>query len=77
MILNYMRLSNDLCNLLLSSYKHEVMWASIGQSHIWEIQKQKLLHIIIYKDMEFDEYISTQCKKEGKKFCALQRICKI
>ena len=27
---NYMKLNNDKCHFLLSGYKHEVMWATIG-----------------------------------------------
>ena len=50
---NYMRLNDDKCHLLLSSYKHEVMWTNIGQSQIWESKEQKLLGVIIDRDMKF------------------------
>ena len=33
---NYAKLNNNKCHLLLSGYKHEVIWAKIGQSQIWE-----------------------------------------
>ena len=33
---NYMKLNKDKCHLVLSGYKHEVMWASTGHSQIWE-----------------------------------------
>ena len=41
---NYMKLSDDKCHLLLSSYKHGV----IGQSQIWESKEQKLVGVIIF-----------------------------
>ena len=44
---NYMKLNGEKCHLLLSGYKHEVMWANIGQSQIWESKEQQLLGVII------------------------------
>ena len=63
-------------SLLLSGHKHEVMFVKIGHSIIWENCKQKLLGIIIDRNLKFDEYILTQCKKAGKKIKALARVCK-
>ena len=40
---NYMKLNNDKCHSLLSCYKHEVMWANIGQSQILESKEQNFL----------------------------------
>ena len=40
---NYMKLNNDKCHSLLSCYKHEVMWANIGQSQTWESKEQNFL----------------------------------
>ena len=54
---NYMKLNNDKCHLLLSGYKHEVMWANIGQSQLWESKEQKRLGVIIDRNMKFDKYI--------------------
>ena len=73
---NYMKLNNDKCHLLLSGCKHEVLWSNIGQSQVWESKEQKLLGVIIDRDMKFDEYIQIQCKKAGRKLCALGRVCK-
>ena len=44
---NYMKLNQDKCHFLLSGHKHEMIWANIGQTKIWESRKQKLLGIII------------------------------
>ena len=54
-----MKLNNDKCHLLLSSYKYEVMWGNIGQSQIWESKEQTLLGIILDRDMKIDEYSNT------------------
>lgn len=62
-------ISNNLCNLLLSRYKHGVMWVRI-ESCMTKPEK-KPLRIIIDNGMEFDEYISKQCKKAGKKCSAV------
>ena len=72
---NYMKLNQDKCHFLLSGHKHEVMFAKIGHSKIWENCTQKLLGIIIDRNLKFDEYILTQCKKAGRKIKALARVC--
>ena len=43
------------------------MWANISQSQITESKEQKLLVVIIDRDMKFNEYIPKQCKKAGRK----------
>ena len=73
---NYMKLNQDKCHFLLSGHKHEMIWANIGQTKIWESRKQKLLGIIIDRDLRFDEYVLNQCRKVGRKLSALTRICK-
>ena len=69
---NYMKLNQDKSHLLLSGHKHEV-FAKIGHSKIWENCTQKLLGIIIDRNLKFDEYILTQCNKAGRKIKALAR----
>ena len=44
--------------------------------YIWESKEQKLLGGIIDMDMKFGEYVLKQCKKAGRKLCALGRVCK-
>ena len=65
-----MKLNQDKCQFLLSGHKHEVMFAKKGHSKICENCRQKLLRIIIDRNLKFDEYILTQCKKAGRK-----RVC--
>ena len=40
---NYMKLNEDKCHLLISGHKFEHVWAMIGNARIWESQHQKLL----------------------------------
>ena len=71
-----MKLNVDKCHFLLSGYKHE-MFVRIGQSRIWESEKQKLLGVTIDKHLKFEEHIVLQCKKAGQKLSALARVCNI
>ena len=73
---NYVKLNKDKFNFLLSGHKQEVMFAKIRHSKIWENSTQKLLGIIIDRNLKFDEYILTQCKKAGRKIKALARACR-
>ena len=50
---NYMKLNQDKCHLLVSGYKHENIWARIGEVKIWESSKQKLLGVVIDRDLSF------------------------
>ena len=71
-----MRLNQDKSHFLLPGHKHEVMSAKIEHSKIWETFTQKLLGIIIDRNLKFDQYILTQCKKAGRKIKSLARVCK-
>ena len=51
------------------------MFAKIGHSKYWESCAQKLLGIIIDRNLKFDAYTLTQCKKTGRKLNALARVC--
>ena len=64
---NYMNLNHDKCHFLPSGHKHEMIWTNIEQTKIWESRKQKLLGIIIDRNLCFDEYVWNQCKKAGRK----------
>ena len=71
-----MKLNEEKCHLLFSGHKHELLWANIGRSKIWESEKQKLLGIVIDRNLRFDEYFLPQCKKASRKLSVLVRICK-
>ena len=71
---NYMKLNQDKCHLIISGHKSEAIWANIGQTKIWESKKHKLLDVIIDRQLSFDGYIISLCKKAGKKLSALARL---
>ena len=71
-----MKSNEEKCYLLISGHKYELLWANIGSSKIWESEKQKLLGTVIDRNLRFDEYILSQCKKAGRKLSVLARICK-
>ena len=48
-------LINEFKMSLLSGHKHEVIFAKIRHSKIWESCAQKLLEIIIDRNWKFDE----------------------
>ena len=70
-----MRLNQGKLHFLLSEHNHEMVWTNIGKAKIWEIRKQKLLGIIIDRNLRFDKYVLSQCKKADRNLSALIRIC--
>ena len=71
---NYMKLNQEKCNLVVSENKFENIWADIGHAKIWESPKQKLLVVVIDRDLSFDGYVSSLRRKAGKKLSALARL---
>ena len=68
---NSMKLNQDKCHSLVSAYKHENICARIGGVKIWKCSKRKLLGVTIDKDLNFNEYVSSLCKKAGRKLSIL------
>ena len=71
---NYMKLNEDKCHLIISGHKSEAMFAKIDQTKIWESKKQKLLGLIIDRQLNFDEFLISLCKNAVKKLSALARL---
>ena len=69
-------LNQDKCHFLFSGHKYETLFVNLGETKTWESKQQKLLGILIDRDLKFDEYVLLQCKKAGKKLTALIRISK-
>ena len=69
-----MKSNLDKCHLLVSGHKHETVWAKTGGTKIWESNKQKLLSVIIDRNLNFDEYVFDLCKKAGRKLSVLARL---
>ena len=72
---NYMMLNQDKFHFLFSRHKYET-FVNVGETKIWESKQQKLLGVLIDRDLKFDEYELLQCKKAGKEPTALIRISK-
>ena len=71
-----MKLNQDKCHLISSSHKSEQICARIGQTKIWESKNQKLLGVIIDRQLNFDEYLISLWKEAGKKLSALAGLAK-
>ena len=71
---NYMKLNEDKCHLLVAGHRYESLWAKIGETRIWENKNEKLLGLTIDRNLNFDDYVTTLCKKAGRKLSALSRI---
>ena len=71
---NFMKLNQDKCHLLVSGYKHETVWAKIGERKLWKSNKQKLLGVAIDRNLNFDENVFDLCKKAGRKLLVLARL---
>ena len=69
-----MKLNQEKCHLLVSGHKYETVWAKIGATKIWESDKQKLLGVVIDRNLNFDEYVFDLCKKAGRKLSVLARL---
>ena len=70
---NYMKLNEGKCHLLISGFKHEVLWANIRGKKIWG---DKLLGLHIWRDLTFTSHIANICAKVGQKLTAISRIAK-
>ena len=71
---NYMKLNEDKCHLIIAGHKYENVWAMIGESRIWETDKQKLLGVHIDNQLNFKYHVNQICLKAGRKISALSRI---
>ena len=71
---NFMKLNQDQCHLLVSGHKHETVWAKISKRKIWESNKQKLLGVIIDRNLNFDEYVFDLYKEAGRKLSVLAMV---
>ena len=69
-----MKLNQDKCHLLVSGFKYENIWTNIGKTKIWKSKKQKRLDVEIDRTLSFDEYITSLCKKAGKKLSVLTKL---
>ena len=69
---SYMKLNQGKCHLLVSGYKHENIWAQIGEVKIWE-NSEKIIRGC-NSDLSFNEDVSSLCKKAGRKLSVSSRL---
>ena len=67
-----MKLNQGKCHLLVSGYKHENIWAQIGEVKIWE-NSEKIIRGC-NSDLSFNEDVSSLCKKAGRKLSVSSRL---
>ena len=71
---NNMQLNQDKCHLLVSGDKNENVWANIGNEKILESTKQKLPGLDIDRNLNFNEHVSSLCRKADNKMSVLTRL---
>ena len=55
---NRMKMNPDKCNLLIAGHKWEHVWATVGDTKIWENDRVKLLGVTIDNKLRFDTHFS-------------------
>ena len=73
---NYMKLNSGKCHLLISGFRHQMHWAKIGSSQIWESSEKKLLGITLDNSLKFATHLKKICSKANRKLSALIRLSK-
>ena len=66
-----MKLDTDQCHLIASGYKHEQVWAQVGEDKIWESADVKLLGVTVDKELKFDKHVLKVYSKASKKLSVL------
>jgi len=71
---NYMKMNADKCHLLVSGFKHETMFANVGENKLFEERSVKLLGVTIDNELKFDKHVSELCNKASRKLSCLIRM---
>ena len=71
---NSMKLNQDKCYLLVSGQKYETLLTKVGETKVWESNKQNLLGVVIDRNLNLNEYIFGFCKKAFRKLSDLARF---
>ena len=74
---NYMKLNHAKCHFLVLGKMNEHLWAKVGDEQIWESYEEKLLGVIIDKNLNFNSHLTTLCNKVGQKVTVLARLAKL
>ena len=62
-----MKLNDDKCHFLISGNMNEHLFAKVGEEIIWESAEEKLLGVVIDKNLNFNSHLSKLCENVGKK----------
>ena len=74
---DFMKLNEDKCHFLVAANTNEYLWLKVGQTKIWESQREKLLGVTIDKNLDFNTHLTNICKKVSQKVSALSRVSKL
>ena len=74
---NYMKLNNEKCHFLFAGNTPERIWTKVGEEIIWESNHEKLLGLIIDKDLKFEKHLTNLCKQASAKITMLARMATI
>ena len=55
---NHMKLNKDKCHFLVSDNITEHLWTKVDDELIWESREEKLLGVIIDKDLNFNSHLT-------------------
>ena len=66
-----MKLNQGKCHLLVSGYKNKNVWANTVNEKVWESNKQKLLDLDIDRNLNFNDHVSSLCRKASNKLSFL------
>ena len=69
---NYMKLNEDKCHFLFAGNTPEHMWVTVGQTKIWESSQERLLGLVIDKNLNFEPHLELICKKANAKVTCLE-----
>ena len=65
-VMNYMKLNNDKCHLLIAGHKYENLWIDVGGTNVWEENTQTMLGIQIENNLFFEKHVIWLCKRAGR-----------
>ena len=74
---NYLKLNKEKCHFLVSDNLTEHLWIKVGDELICESCEEKLLGVIIDKNLNFNSHLTNLCKKVGQKVSALARVARL
>ena len=59
---NLMKLNEDKCHFLVAGQRYETLWVNFRQIRIWESKDEKLLGLIIDRNLNDDDHVLTLSK---------------